>query len=837
MRCALVLPLSLVFALAGCEASTPTESAKPVGLDLGLAADVSVAGVPVEWAAWLHFDDGTELPVQPEIVSNEQINLHTSWTNAGEGTILPEKAAMHLVTGTVVWEGKSYFDTAWLRVDHDEAFILDLALSAIQSGAGEPITYTVSASDQFGNVIDPGQILVVADSLNVVVADPRISSGVPGVYTVTASVDSLTDPEAFRVVAGAPAYIDLSLSTTELEVYETTVATALVRDVYGNILDVSPSLSVSGDGVPDVAGPNITFPEEGWYTVTADYEDLTDSVGPFLIDSTGPDLVIIEPERGDWEVNESALMYGTVSDQWSGIASLSVNGTSVAVNGDGSFTHTLDYDFGLNLVETEAYDGDGNSASDIRTVLDGAFQPDGSAIGNGIIGRVNEDGFDVIETLGEGLLNDLDLSALVPNPVVSTSSESCIDLIFTEVCITWYSLDLYIWNPSIGATDMNIDPTSGGYLDTTFTVYDPYLEWDADGTVLGIGLGANGTIYADNISANMQLYPYVSEGVLGLYVGSTAVTSSGFTFDWDSWLYDVMSFFGLDLSGLVEGLMVDALEGAIAEEVPAAVSDALGGLEIATSFDVGGAIVDLAAEPFVAEVDDYGMSISLATYVSPQVWVHEDVGLGSLFANYSVPVYASSSPGFQVSMGEDFLNQALYAFWGAGVLDQDLGGADLGLDLGSFGDILGISDLHITTKALLPPVVLPGTGAAMLDMQIGDLELSLYDGAASDENLRMRVYVTVLGGLNLSVTNGNLAPELTDTNVYFDVTMPEANTVASKDTEDLLQALVPLLLPALTGAISEIPLPEIGGFTVTIDGLKLDGAEGGFITVDADLGL
>jgi hypothetical protein len=125
----------------------------------------------------------------------------------------------------------------------------------------------------------------------------------------------------------------------------------------------------------------------------------------------------------------------------------------------------------------------------------------------------------------------------------------------------------------------------------------------------------------------------------------------------------------------------------------------------------------------------------------------------------------------------------------------------------------------------------------MLDMQIGDLELSLYDGAASDENLRMRVYVTVLGGLNLSVTNGNLAPELTDTNVYFDVTMPEANTVASKDTEDLLQALVPLLLPALTGAISEIPLPEIGGFTVTIDGLKLDGAEGGFITVDADLGL
>lgn len=831
-------PPLLFLALVGCESASDTDSkAKPVGLDLALSTDVSIAGVPVEWGAWLHFDDGTEIPVQPELVSDQQLWLHTSWESRGEGTIRPELAAMHLVTATSQWDGKAYYDTAWLRVDHAPAASLDFALSGIQAGAGEPLSYTVAAADEFGNIIDASEILLTPDSPDVVIADPRISSGRPGIYSVTASVDELVDTETFRIIAGPPTSLDLTLSTTDLEIYQTTVATAIVRDAYGNILDVKPTLSVSGDGVPQVAGPNITFPEEGWYTVTADYEALTDSEGPFLIDSTGPGLIIVEPERGDWEVNTSALMYGTAIDEWSGIYSLTVNGIPVPVNGDGSFTHDLAYDFALNLVETEALDGDGNPASDIRTVLDGAFQPDGSAIGNGIVGRVNEDGFDVIETLGEGLLGDLDLSALVPNPVVSTSSESCIDLLFTEVCITWYSLDLYIWNPRIGATDMNIDPTSGGYLDTTFTVNDPYLEWDADGTVLGIGLGANGTIYADNISANMQLYPYVSEGVLGLSVGNTTVTSAGFTFDWDSWLYDVMGFFGLDLSSLVEGFMVQALQDAITEEVPAAVGDALGDLEIATSFDVGGAIVDLAAEPFLATVDDYGMSISLATYVSPQVWVHDEVGLGSLFGNYTIPAYASASPGFQVSISGDFLNQALYAFWGAGVLDQDLGGGDLGLDLGAFGDILGIKELHITTKALLPPVVVPGTGASMLDIQIGDLELSLYDGDATDENLRMRVYVTILGGLDLAVANGNLSPAITDTRVYFDVTEPAANTVASRDTEDLLEALVPLLLPALTGALGEIPLPAVGGFSITIDDLYVDGPENGFVTVDADLGL
>jgi hypothetical protein len=265
------------------------------------------------------------------------------------------------------------------------------------------------------------------------------------------------------------------------------------------------------------------------------------------------------------------------------------------------------------------------------------------------------------------------------------------------------------------------------------------------------------------------------------------------------------------------------------------VADALGGLEIATSFEVGSASVVLAAEPFTATVDDYGMSLSLATEVYPETWIHDGTGLGSLYGNYTIPTYASSSPGFQVSLGEDFVNQALYAFWGAGVLDMTMGGADLGLDLGAFGDILGFSDMRIVVNPLLPPVVVPGTGTEMLDLQMGDLELSIYDGEPIDENLRMQVYVSLQAGLDLAVVDGNLSPTIGDPEVWFDVTMPEANTEASADTEDLLEALVPLLLPALTGALGEIPIPAVGGFGLTIHSLRLDGPENGFVTVDADI--
>ena len=833
---ALVLPFVLL--VVACRSTAPGEGAQPVGLEFLLATESSVAGVPVEWASSLHFDDGSVAPVVVDVLSDTQTNLHSTWHELGKGTVLPEVAGTHLLTATATWEDRAWFGSAWLLVTPDEPAAVDLVLSGIETGAGQPLTFTVSAADRFGNPMLREEILVTADSGDVVLAEPRLSAGVPGIYRVQAAVGELVDIEQFRVVAGSPAYIDLSLSDTDLEVYESAIASAFVRDDYGNILPDRPVLEVTGGEVPAlVAGPNLTFLGEGWYTVTATHESLSASVGPFLIDSTGPDLVITEPDRGEWEVNSTALMTGSVTDRWSAIGAMTVNGTPVVVNGDGSFTHPLTYDFGLNILETIVADTDGNGANDTRSVLDGQFQPNGSQIGNGIVARINEDGFDVLESLGEGLIDDTDLTAMVPNPVVSTSSESCIDLIFTEICITWYSLDLYIWNPSIGATNLEIDPNAGGYLDTTFQVLNPYLEWEADGTVLGIGLSGNGSIYADDISANMHLFPYVSAGVLGITVSDTTVTSTNFTFDWDSWLYDAMSFFGLDLSALIQGYMEDALASAIEDEIPAAVADAVGALEIATSFEVGAATVVLAAEPFATSVDDYGLSLSLGTEVYPETWIHDETGLGSLYGNYTVPTYASSSPGFQVSLGEDFVNQALYAFWGAGILDMTMGGEDLGLDLGAFGDILGFSDMRIVVNPLLPPVVVPGTGTAMLDMQIGDLELSIYDGPAIDENLRMQVYVSLEAGLDLAVVDGNLSPTIGDPEVWFDVTMPEANTEASADTEDLLQALVPLLLPSLTGALGEIPLPEIAGFNITISALRVDGPENGFVTVDADLAL
>lgn len=815
--------LVLILVLAGCRRVDPAEDAPLFTFSVDGPA---VAGEPVAWTATLVDPEGKALPVEATVVSVEEPGLVQD-----AETLTPTLAGLQHLTAVGDADGGAYEARATLEVEAAAAASLDLVLDANQASAGDPIGFTVTAADPFGNAVTGA--IVTADSEDVAVVDPQVVSTVPGLYTLTAAVDGLEDSETFRVVPGDPVTLSLSLSDTDVEVYDTTRAEVRAWDTYGNLVDVDADLSVEGAGTSSISGSNITFLSEGYFTVWARYEALEDSVGPILIDSTGPSVTLTSPERGLFTEDASTLVAGTLVDDWSGIATLTVDGVEIPVESDGTFTTSVDNTFGMNVLELEAVDGDDNATTDTRARLYGDFLPYGDADADGVVARINEPGFDALEVLGEGLIEGQDLNGMIPSPAYSTSSESCVDVIFDEICITWYSVELTLSNASLGETDLELDPDAGGWINATFTVYDPYIDWGADGTVLGIGMGGDGSIYADSITIDMDLQPTVDAGVLGITVLSADVSSSGFVFDWDSWLYDVMDFFGLDLSSLVQGYLEDAIEGVIQDEVPSLLADALADLEIATDLALGDATATFAAEPSSVSVDDLGLTLGLATTFTLDTWVHDETGPGSLYGAYTVPTYGTSSSGMQVSLSLDFLNQALYAMWGAGLIDQDLGEQDLGLDLGSLSSFLPFSSLAIETHALLPPQVVPGTGDAMLDLHLGDLGLTLRDGDGGD--VVFEVYASIVAGLDLEVADGTLAPTLGDTTIWFDVVVPAAGTEASADAEALLGALVPLLLPTLTEGLSTIPLPDISGFGLTINGIALDGAESGYATIDGDL--
>ena len=90
-------------------------------------------------------------------------------------------------------------------------------------------------------------------------------------------------------------------------------------------------------------------------------------------------------------------------------------------------------------------------------------------------------------------------------------------------------------------------------------------------------------------------------------------------------------------------------------------------------------------------------------------------------SDYTLPTYGAT-PDFALSMADNFVNQLLHSVWQAGVMDLSMGGAELGFDLSSVGDLLPLTTIEFETLPLLPPVVGPSsTGNDLLEFAIGDM--------------------------------------------------------------------------------------------------------------------
>jgi hypothetical protein len=822
------MPLILL-AMLGCR--TEYSTFRPsLELVVTLEDPTPTAGDEVPYLAYM---DGSSEPIALDdelmlISSREEL---LDW---GDGVLVPTIAGGHMLTASTMFEGELYVVEVDMDVSAGPPALVDLALSDYQADAGEEVTFTVRAWDAYDNETGVQNVDVSVDSSSLTLAGNTLSATVPGLYTATASDGLVSDDEQLRVVAGPAASLVLELSDTDLEVDETSLATVTIVDAYGNPLEEDWDLWVEpGDDV-SVQYNALTFRSEGEFTVYASTLDatLSDSVGPFLIDSTGPLLEVLEPERGTETTAANGYVSGTASDEYSGVWGITVNGDSATVQSDGTWEVWQEFDYGTNVFSTEAIDWDGNKTTDIRAAISGnTYNSYGYGVGDGLQARINEDGFDTIESLAAGFIDTSTLESAIPNPILDESSESCI----WGWCITWYSIYFTIDNPSISATTLDLDPDAGGYLDTTATIYDPHLEFNASGKLLGISYSQSGSVDADWIALGMELTPYVSSGSLGVEVGDVELSESGFDFDLDGWLWDIIDFFGIDIDGLLWDVMSALLEDMAADEIPALVADALGDLEIGESFDVEDQTYHLDMIPYSVSVDDLGLTLGLETYVTADTWETPHDSPGSLMYPYTAPTYSSGANAMVLGVSQDFLNQLFHALWAGGLLEMEMPSSELGLDLSDLGDFLPISELSLKTSAYLPPVIVPGTGSELLDLQIGDLEISLYDGDIDEANLFMRFYISLIAGFELSSSGSSFSAGLGDTEIEFDLVYPNERSIHAEGVENFLGQLVDLLLPTLTEALGEFPIPEISGFTLDNVTVELDGAEDGYVTLGGDL--
>ena len=121
---------------------------------------------------------------------------------------------------------------------------------------------------------------------------------------------------------------------------------------------------------------------------------------------------------------------GTVSDAVSGVRTVTVDGEDVAPADDGSFSHDMGLDFGINVIETTADDndvdesGDSNETTDVRSALYSSdwFSPDWYRE-EALLIRVNEGpgGLDQFGAIAPEIMESVDLDSLLGGELYSTS--------------------------------------------------------------------------------------------------------------------------------------------------------------------------------------------------------------------------------------------------------------------------------------------------------------------------------------------------------------------------------------------------------------------------------
>jgi len=851
-----LIPIALITLISGCfsksdETNLPTDDGGALSesgwyLELIVDSEQTIAGQAVSYTPRLLRPNGSEV-VADWYEMTSDLEPGFLWS---PDVLTPTIAGTHTLTLSVDIDGDILQDTAPLTVTPADVYDIDLNLSDLSVSAGSSVTWTVDAVDQYGNTVDATSTIVTSNDPDMNVEDSELWTTIPGNYLAIATIEKVEDIEMFVVTADSAASLSLTM-TTPIEQYETVTANVEIFDAYGNPADDNWTLTTEGDGNVAMSQFNLTFNDEGWYTVTAsvDGSELSDSVGPFLVDSHGPLIEITQPQRGEWIEETSTTVSGVVTDEWSALAALDVNGNQVEINNDGSFSTTLNSPSGIRIIETTATDTDGNTSIDTRSIIANDYANYGDFIADGVVVRIHEGpgGLDTLEEMGESLIDNSTLTDLISNPVVNEQSvwQECINPcgLWGGNCqecwsFTWYALQVNVTNPSFGSASLNLNPKSNGRIKATFIIYDVSLYWYGNAVVTEIiSASDSGNITANNITVEMEIQPYVtSNDNIAVSVYGTSVATSNFNFNMDSILDDAAEFFGINVDGLVEGFIVDALEAAVEDEVPALLDDALTDLELDYEFDVNGQEFDLVAKPHDISIDSTGITLSLQTQVLAQEWNHDDAGIGSVYAGYAMPSW-NGSPGTIVGVSTDFLNQMMYAVWGSGLLDIDMAGEDLGLDNDAVSILFpDATSIAIQVDPMLPPTIVPSSGTGLLDLQLGDLGLSLFNGDPLDQDLRLSVYSHVMADLNIGVgSDQTLNAELGSMDLYFDALKPQANSIGAANTEAILAQLLPMLLPSLTEALGSFEIPSIEGLSLTNIAIDGEGQDNAFITLGGDL--
>ncbi len=569
-----------------------------------------------------------------------------------------------------------------------------------------------------------------------------------------------------------------------------------------------------------------------------------------------PGLLVDSPVSGSFSNAGTILVEGRVSRVDPSFADVRVNGTSVTVQPDLSWSHvvTLDPVAVVNPIIVEFHRPSNPVIRKRVTVMAGESVVDGDFSLQSVAMRLNDDGLDQIEPAITSLV-PLDLGTLLPPGTVVISNFCYIDLF--GLCIA--STDAVVNpTPSISSYAINVD-SQPGLVQGDVLLTGLFVSIRATSVNCDININAA----SSTIAADYGLTGAVDGSIDVVPLTNPTVSFSGFSdsTDCSGLLGGLVGFFVNLLIGDVQTLVRDAFVGFLSAvdvdgntPIAAAIETALASVEIAGP--IGTAIgVDLEAPIFDVFEDAAGITLdsdSRITALAP-------VGSApNLLASYHVPEafpsFGATTPvtGLPYHMGlcisSSAFNQLLKAEIESGLLASTIdtlplgpggspvviSGALLTVLVPEFSIFQPTTLFEITIKPTMAPFLTGSTGPAgeIAELVIPHLEITVKPTAGQAAPLRVVADATV--GLDVGLNAGQLSftlASLQPQDLRIDIVQ---NPLLANEPQltALLQSIVPILFPSLANSLGSFPLPQFLGLQPTL--VEADRA-GQFLSLFLDL--
>ncbi len=542
-----------------------------------------------------------------------------------------------------------------------------------------------------------------------------------------------------------------------------------------------------------------------------------------------PGLEITEPARAAWSAGAFTVAgQGTPGD--AALTELTIDDQDVPLDGSGAFSTTLDPPAGIALIGARLKDAEGERAVDGRSVHVGPVNPPGATIERAVGIQLtdvflDDDNPDIDDIAGllEAVMTHPDFGDLVAGQQTTSGS---ITVTIDDMVVDDAEVD--IW-PGTGVMEVDL------------TMYDVVSDFTVDGSIVD----TTGTMTMDELHIEMDVV--VVEGSTGVVVQVPYVSAEidGF---------DLSTNSALVPDSLIEPIAEPLVESSLEDQAQTLVADLLGELLNAFAFDIPlgeGSPVTLSLA--MASIDAHPAGLVMwmdgsVTATVPGLTLPD--GAGSLTTPGPAPsLPITTNRGLVAAVDDDFLNQAMFAVWHAGLVTDltytgdeltALTGEDLAPPLGP---------VQSATMGLqLPPVMTPPADPAEhgMDMSMGEFwfEITRTDGIQVRSSLNVRV------GGGIASTDESIAIELDNRPRYVTVHAGMMDWPPNLDPGDLA-SLFRLAAPTLMGQAGAIfpafpspsfdlgefvDTPAVDGIVLKVSGLEHELNEDGWAVIRADLG-